>query len=179
MTAVVRQLTAAAMAIAIHSSPRQVPPPVHPAVHPVWRSHLRRAQTGGISQAQDRLVLDVSRRGEQSCDLFGTENNGKSARLAGRRDLVDKIAAFQRDLEEEPQSTGSDVDVGTVAPIDRQPQLVPMNILRGGLVGRPAKEIRKAFDVADIVVLRLAGKPADRHVVDQPLAQGADSLVGH
>ena len=36
----------------------------------------------------------------------------------------------------------------------RQPQLVPMDILGGGLVGRPAKEIDKAFDVADIVVLR-------------------------
>ena len=36
----------------------------------------------------------------------------------------------------------------------RQPQLVPMDILGGGLVGRPAKEIDKAFVVADIVVLR-------------------------
>ena len=134
---------------------------------------------GGISQAQRRLVLDVCRRGEQPTNLFRAENNGEAARLAGRHDLLGKIAALQRDLEEEPQSTGSDVDVGTVAPIDRQPQLVPMNILRGGLVGRPAKEIRKAFDVADIVVLRLAGKPADRHVVDQPLAQGADRPVGH
>ena len=38
MTAVVRQLTATAMAIATHSSPRQVPPPLHPAVGPIWRS---------------------------------------------------------------------------------------------------------------------------------------------
>ena len=38
MTAVVRQLTAAAMAVATHSSPCQVPPPLHPAVDPTWRS---------------------------------------------------------------------------------------------------------------------------------------------
>jgi hypothetical protein len=45
-----------------------------------------------------------------------------------------------------------------------------MDILRGGLVGRPAKEVGKAFDVADIVVLRLGTKSADRHILDQPLA---------
>jgi hypothetical protein len=30
-----------------------------------------------------------------------------------------------------------------------------MDILGGGRAGRPAKEIRKAFDVADLVVLGL------------------------
>jgi hypothetical protein len=39
-----------------------------------------------------------------------------------------------------------------------------MDILGGGLVGRPAQEIGKPFDVADIVVLSLGAEPADRHV---------------
>src|SRR3984893_12062062 len=98
------------------------------------------------------------------------ENNGEAARLAGRDDLFGKIAALQCDLEEEPQGTGARVD-GRYRRSDRcQPQLVAMDVLRGGLVGRPAKEVCKAFDVADVVVLGHGTKPADRHVVDQPLA---------
>ena len=42
-----------------------------------------------------------------------------------------------------------------------------MDILGGGLVGRPAQKIGKPFDVADIVVLGPGAKPADRHVLDQ------------
>jgi hypothetical protein len=42
-----------------------------------------------------------------------------------------------------------------------------MDILWGGLVGRPAQEIGKPFDVADIVKLGLRAKPVDRHVLDQ------------
>jgi hypothetical protein len=44
-------------------------------------------------------------------------------------------------------------------------RLVAMDILRGGLVGRPAHEIRKAFDVADILVLCVGAKPADRRAL--------------
>jgi hypothetical protein len=40
-------------------------------------------------------------------------------------------------------------------------------VLRDGLVRRAADEIRKAFDVADILVLSPGAKPADRHVLDQ------------
>jgi hypothetical protein len=64
--------------------------------------YLRCPQTGGISQAQGRLVLDVRRRREQPTNLLRAENNGEAARFAGRHDLVGKIAALQRDLEEEP-----------------------------------------------------------------------------
>ena len=44
--------------------------------------------------------------------------------------------------------------------------LIAMDILGGGLVGRPAQEIGKLFDVADILVVRLGAEPADRHVLD-------------
>src|SRR6516162_9863883 len=54
-----------------------------------------------------------------------------------------------------------------------------MDILDGGLVGRPAEEIGKLFDVADILVLSLGAEPADRHVLDQSPAYRADGLVGH
>ena len=118
-------------------------------------------------QAQERLVLDVSRRGEQPSDLLRAENNGQAARLAGRDDLLGKIAALQRDPEEEPQGRGTDIDGRYRRPDRRQPQLIAMDILWGGLVGRPAQKIGKPFDVADILVLRLGAKPADRHILDQ------------
>src|SRR5215471_10913545 len=54
-----------------------------------------------------------------------------------------------------------------------------MDILGGGLVGRPAEEIGKLFDVADILGLSLGAEPADRHVLDQSPAYRTDGLVGH
>src|SRR5215472_17060070 len=56
---------------------------------------------------------------------------------------------------------------------------VAMDILGGGLVGRPAQEIGKLFDVADILVVRLGAEPAYRHVLDQSPASRTDGLVGH
>jgi len=55
-------------------------------------------------------MLDVGRRREEPTDLFRAENDGQAARLADRHDRVGKIAALQRDLEEEPQRGGTDVD---------------------------------------------------------------------
>jgi hypothetical protein len=74
--------------------------------------------------------------------------------------------AFQRDLEEEPQGSGSDVG-GPYRRDRRQPQLIAMDILGRSLVGRPTQKIGKLFDVADILVLRLGAEPADGHVLDQ------------
>src|SRR3954468_3582535 len=54
-----------------------------------------------------------------------------------------------------------------------------MDILGGGLVGRPAQEIGKLFDVADILVVRLGAEPADRHVLDQSPAERPPCLGGH
>ena len=121
------------------------------------RYDLRGSQAGGVSQAQQRLVLDVCRRGEQPTDLFRAQNNGQAARLAGRDDLLGKIAALQRDLEEESQGSGTDIDGRYRRPDRRQPQLIAMDILRGGLVGRSVQKIGKAFDVADIVVPKSLG----------------------
>jgi hypothetical protein len=45
-----------------------------------------------------------------------------------------------------------------------------MDILGGGLLGRLAQDIGEPFDVADIGLLGLGAKPADRHVLDQPPA---------
>src|SRR5947199_8555414 len=112
-------------------------------------------------------MLDVGRRREEPTDLFRAENDGEAARLADRHDRVGKIVALQRDLEEEPQGSGTDVDGRYRRPDRRQPQLIAMNILGGSLVGSTAQKIGKPFDVADIVELGLGAKPADRDVLDQ------------
>src|SRR6516164_9417230 len=74
---------------------------------------------------------------------------------------------FSVTLKKKRNAEAPALRVGTVVPIRRQPQLIATDILRGGLVGRAADEIRKAFDVADILVLSPRAKPADRHVFDQ------------
>ena len=84
-------------------------------------------------------MLDVYRRGEQPTDLFLAQNNGQAAGLAGRDDLLGKIVAFQRDLEEEPQGSGSDVGGPYRRPDRCQPQLIAMDILGRSLVGRPGQ----------------------------------------
>src|SRR4029077_11669178 len=125
------------------------------------------------------LVLDVRRQREKPTNLFRAENNGKAAWLPGRDNSVGKIAALQRDPEEEAQCRGPGVEGRYCRSGRRQPQLIATDILRGGLVGRAADEIRKAFDVADILVLSPRAKSADRHVFDQSPAQRTDGLVGH
>src|SRR5215468_5176211 len=99
-----------------------------PDEHPVTidigeleRYDLRGSQAGGISQAQDRSVLNVRRRGEQPTDLLRAQNNGQAARLAGRDELLGKIVAFQCDLEEEPQGSGADVGGSHRRPARGQP----------------------------------------------------------
>jgi hypothetical protein len=81
-------------------------------------------------------VLDVRRRREKPTDLFRAENDGEAARLAHRDDRVGKIAALQRDLEEEPQGSGTDIDGRYRRSDRRQPQLIAMDILRGSKSSR-------------------------------------------
>src|SRR3974377_127383 len=130
---------------------------LNPDEHPVTidigeleRDDLRGSQAGGISQAQDRPVLGVRRRGEQPSDLFRAENNRQASRLAGRDELLGKIVAFQCDLEEEPQCSSADVGGSHRRPDRGQPQLIAMDILGGGLVGRPPPERDKLFEVGDV-----------------------------
>jgi hypothetical protein len=120
-------------------------PPVAVDVGELERYDLRGSQAGGISQAQERLVLDVCRRGEQPIDLFRAQNDGQVAGLAGRDDLLGKIVALQCDLEEEPQGSGRDVGGRYRRPDRRQPQLIAMDILWGGPVGRPAQKNGQTF----------------------------------
>ena len=96
-------------------------PDDHPAtidIGELERYDLRGSQAGGVSQAQERLVLDVSRRGEQPTDLFRAQNNGQAARLAGRDDLLGKIAALQLTLKKNRRAVALTLTVGTVVPID-------------------------------------------------------------
>src|SRR5262249_46707235 len=75
-------------------------PDEHPVtidIGEVERYDLRGSQAGGVSQAQNRPVLDVRRRGEQPTDLLRAQNNGQAARLAGRDALLGQVVAFHAD----------------------------------------------------------------------------------
>src|SRR6476646_8124069 len=95
------------------------------------------------------FVAEASSRPTSS----GLRTTGRRRGSRGRDDLLGKIVALQRDLEEEPQGSGSEVG-GRHRDADRcQPQLIAMDILGGSLVGRPAQEIGKLFDGANILIL--------------------------
>jgi len=70
----------------------------------------------------------------------GLRTTGEAARLAHRHDRLGKIVALQRDLEEEPQGGGTDVDGRYPRSDRRQPQLIAMYTLGGGLVGQTGPE---------------------------------------
>ena len=53
-------------------------------------------------------------------------------------------------------------------------RLVAPQVLRLGLVSRPADEDGELRDVVDIVALRVLAELADVHVLDHPLPQRAD-----
>src|SRR5207237_8832572 len=77
-------------------------PPVTIDIGELERYDLRGAQAGGISQAQDRAVLDVRRRGEQPTELLRAQHNGQAARLAGREAPLGKDVELPCHLNEEP-----------------------------------------------------------------------------
>jgi hypothetical protein len=71
---------------------------------------------------------------------------------------------FNVTLEEKPQGSGTDVDGRHRRSDRRQPQLIAMDILGGGLVGRPAQEIGKPFDVLQPGVDPVAADDPDDEV---------------
>ena len=82
---------------------------------PRWRKMSATSTAGRDNGGALRGVFtSLSRRSSglvtSSTELFGAENNGQAARLAGRRGFLGKIAALQRDLEEESHGTGSGDD---------------------------------------------------------------------
>src|SRR5215813_12224220 len=74
---------------------------------------------------------------------------------------------FSVTLKKNRRAVALTLAVPTDVPLDASDNWIAMDILGGGLVGRPAQEIGKLFDVADILVVRLGAEPADRHVLDQ------------
>jgi hypothetical protein len=58
--------------------------------------------------------------------------NGQAARLAGRDELLGRIVALQRDLEEEPRAVALTLTVGTVVPIDASHNSVESVLMMSG-----------------------------------------------
>src|SRR5271155_594311 len=90
--------------------------PVTIDVGELERYDLRGSQAGGIRQAQERLVLDVDRRGEQPTDLFLAQNDGQAAGLAGRSSA--RSWRFSVTLKKNRKAVAATLAVPTVVPID-------------------------------------------------------------
>ena len=63
-------------------------------------------------------MLGVCRRGEQPTDLLRAQNNGQTARLAGRDELLGKIAAFSVILKKNRSAVALTLAVPTDVPIE-------------------------------------------------------------
>jgi hypothetical protein len=94
--------------------------------------------------------------------------------MPDRHDRVGKIAVFQRDPEEEAQCRGTGVEARHRGSDRRQPQLIAMDVLQGGLVGRAPDEIGEAFDPADILV---PSPRAKRRIVMSSISRRRNGLM--
>ena len=106
-------------------------------------------QTRGCTEAGVRKASREETAGEFVPTLVSVYGEFAADTTSSARSL-----RFSVTLKKKRSALALALTVGYRRSDRRQPQLVPMDILGGGLVGRPAKEIDKAFDVADIVVLR-------------------------
>jgi hypothetical protein len=78
----------------------------------------RGSQAGGISQAQDRSVLDVRRRGEQPTNLLRAQNNGQATRLAVEMSSSARSWRFSVTLKRNRRAVALTLAVPTDVPLE-------------------------------------------------------------
>jgi hypothetical protein len=124
--------------------------------------------------------LRVGAAASRRANLVGTEDHRQLARLAHEGDLLHDLRSVQGNLEEKAQGRDGVVDGGRAGAGLDEEKLIATHVLEAGLVGRGAEEGAEAADGPDVGVLGARGEMADRHVVDQALAERADNgCVGH
>ena len=143
------------------------------------RHHFGHAQSGAISHAQRRLVLDPRRCIEEARNLLRTEDNRQLAGLVDKLRVVYDVAAPERDPEKEPQRRGALVQRRHAGTGRGEMQLIAAHVLEARGIGRAAEERSEVLDPLHVVALSLRRELADRHVFDHALAQRAHCLVGH
>jgi hypothetical protein len=137
-------------------------------------SDLRDAQPGAIGDRERSLILDRGGRVEQPHHLVAAQYHGQVAWMGRPDQLARQVGPIDGLREEEPQRRDDTVHGrrrhAALALLD----LELAHVIGRRRVGRASQERGKASDVADVVALGLARKPAHAHVFDHALTQRAD-----
>jgi len=128
---------------------------------------------GAVSNAKGRPVLETGRGTQQARHLLGAEHHRQLAQTGNADELAGKLRPVEGDGEEEAKCGHGAVHRRRVHASLGLMHLEPADILGRRRVGRPAQDRSKAGDDADVAAPGLLGKPAHRHVLDQPLTQAA------
>jgi hypothetical protein len=143
------------------------------------RDDLGNTQPRTVGDTQRRLVLDARRCLQKARNLLGAQHHRYLARLVHERQVLGKLGAIERHIEEEPQRRDGGVDLWRASAARRQMQPKAAHVLRLGQVGRAAEKRREVLDPLHVVMLGFWREFADRHVFDHASAQRADGLIGH
>ena len=137
------------------------------------------AQSGGVTGAQYDLVFEAGSGGEQAGNLVLAQDHRQLLGLLDVGDGGDQIVARCGDAVEESQCGERLVDhMHGIAAVDQMKAEEPQ-VVGGRLGGRAVQELSEDLDAVDISPVGLGREVAERHVVDQALAQRADGGVGH
>src|SRR5271170_7078961 len=101
------------------------------------------------------------------------------ARLRNERQVLDDVAPIERNGEEKPQRRNRTVDGRRADLVRSEMQLEKPQLFSSRRVGRSAEKLCQLRNGANVVVLGLRRKIANRHVFDHAPSQRADALIGH
>ncbi len=138
------------------------------------------AQSGGVTGAQYDLIFEAGSGGEQTHDLVLAQDHRQLLGLLDVGDGGDQIVARCGDAVEESECRQGLVDhMHGIAAVDQMEAEQP-EVVGTRLVGRAAQKLGEDLDAVDIGPVGLGREVAERHVVDQALAQRADGGgLGH
>ena len=143
------------------------------------RHDLGHAQACAVGDAERGLDLEAWRSFEEARHLLLAQHDRRPTGCVHRRQMTDKVGAFERHVEEKPQRGDGGVDGPCADLLLRHVQLKAAKVLARRRVRRPAEEGREGPDVPDVILPHLLLEPARRHVVDHALAKRADGLLEH
>ena len=143
------------------------------------RRDLGDAQARTVGGTECSPVLRPWRRLQKARYLLGAQHDGDLPRLRDERQRLGDIDPVDRYAEEEAQRRDRAVDGWWAHAGAGQVQLEEPQVLGHGRVGRSAEEDGEVLNRADVVTLGLRGEVADGHILDHPLPQRADGLLGH
>ena len=142
-------------------------------------SALGHPEAGAVGDAERGLVLEARRGLEEARHLLLAQDDGRLARLAHGPQRTNEIWLSDRHDEKEPQRDDGGVDRSGAGLLLRHMQLIAAKVLARRGIRRSPEEGRELPHIANVIPLRVFAVPARRHVVDQPLTQRADGLLGH